>query len=454
MHQGDLGSASRGELLDALVASRAAVSREAALQARLLVELRSREPEFDRIGVGAEVAEDLGRRGGWSASVGLDPGRRAELAHRALVAEIAAAVHESEAVVTRDIDEAERLVRRLPLTLSALADGRIGERHARVLVEQSIGLGAHPSDTDPSDAARRLGDFERELVPLAEGLNPPSTRRRARRVRERLLPESIDVRSRRAVAERRVVLENADDGMAWLHHYLPAVEAHAAFERLSRLARRVGRAERGGRSLAQMRSDVGRDLLVDGADGALAGRHGALAGVDRIRPTVHITVPVLTLLGRSEEPAALDGYGPIDADTARRLAARAPSFTRILTHPETGVVLSVGRTSYAVPADLKRFVRLRDGRCRFPGCGRQARSCELDHTVAWTDGGETAHDNLAALCAGHHHLKHETAWRVSRVDRAGPGTSGPSGGGRRAGRDALVWTSPTGREYVTEPEPP
>ena len=54
-----------------------------------------------------------------------------------------------------------------------------------------------------------------------------------------------------------------------------------------------------------------------------------------VRARVLVTVPVLTLLGRSAEPA-LEGYGPIDIDTARELAAGAPGLVRILTHPETG----------------------------------------------------------------------------------------------------------------------
>jgi hypothetical protein len=429
MDPDDLAAAPRAELIDALIASRAAASREAALQARVLVELRSREADSDVVGIGGRAPG-----GRWVPSAALDSGRRAELAHRALVAEVAVAVHESERVVARDFDEAERLVRRLPLTLEALADGRIGERHARVLIEQSIGLGAHPNDGDPRDAERRIERFELESVPLAETTNPPGLKRRARGIRERLLPESIDVRARRAASERRVVLENADDGMAWLHHYLPAEEAHAAYDRLTRLARRAAR--RSGRTLPQARADIARDLLLSGAP-------ETVSGADVIRPTVHVTVPVLTLLGANEEPAVLDGYGPIAADAARRLAARAPSFTRILTHPETGVVLSVGRDSYAVPADLKRFVRVRDGRCRFPGCGRVARGCEIDHTLAWAEGGETAHDNLAALCTHHHHLKHETAWSVERARDA------PL---RRSG--VLSWTSPGGRTYVTEPDPP
>jgi len=278
------------------------------------------------------------------------------------------------------------------------------------------------------------------------------------------------VRAVRAVAERRVYLENADDGMAWLHHLLPAAEAHAAFDRLTRLARRemrrpcadtdgrgsagagagAGAGADGGpthRTLAQSRSDIASRLLLGGSVSGPPGSRGAVsavAEVDGIRPRVHVTVPVLTLLGLSESPAVLDGYGPIDGDTARRLAAWAPSFTRILTHPETGVVLSVGRTSYAVPADLRRFVELRDRTCRFPGCGTRARRCEIDHTVAWAGGGETAHDNLTALCARHHHLKHESTWSV-RSPRSGPAAPG---------RSILEWTSPTGRTHTTEPEPP
>jgi hypothetical protein len=50
---------------------------------------------------------------------------------------------------------------------------------------------------------------------------------------------------------------------------------------------------------------------------------GARARYRGIAPTVFVTVPALTLVGRSDEPAVLEGYGPIDIDTARELAGRA-----------------------------------------------------------------------------------------------------------------------------------
>jgi len=214
--------------------------------------------------------------------------------------------------------------------------------------------------------------------------------------------------------------------MAVLSAYLPAVVAHGIYNRITDLATaQQSPAEE--RTLTQLRADLFAELLLDGR---------LDSGGDRgIRPRVLVTVPVLTLLGVSDEPATLESHGPIDHDTAMRLAATAPSFTRLLTHPETGAVLSVGRDRYTVPADLRIWLRVRDGTCRFPGCSRAARICEIDHTKDWLHNGQTAHDNLAHLCPAHHRLKHQTRWTVAQ-----------SPGG------VLKWTSPNGRAYATEPE--
>ncbi len=221
--------------------------------------------------------------------------------------------------------------------------------------------------------------------------------------------------------------------MAWLHAFLPADDAALIFDRLDRAARaeREGRASDSRddadadrtatdrlldeqRTADQVRADAARDLLLYGT---LDSESALADAVARVRPSVHVTVPVLTLIGESDAPGLLDGYGPIDADTARRLAARAPSFTRILTHPVSGTVLDVDRRSYRPPADLERWLQVRDGTCRFPGCNRAARRSDIDHTLDWNDGERTAFDNLAHLCAAHHHLKHETSWSVRQIGR-------------------------------------
>ncbi|MEX5257539.1 HNH endonuclease signature motif containing protein [Kocuria arenosa] len=141
--------------------------------------------------------------------------------------------------------------------------------------------------------------------------------------------------------------------------------------------------------------------------------------------------------------AELAGYGPIPVSVAERIAAGAGSWSRVLTHPVTGTVLDHDRTTYAVPADLRRRLRARDGTCRFPGCRCRAEHCDLDHTMAWVEGGPTAAENLAHLCRHHHVLKH----RQGRLGRwqfrhRRPGT--PEG--------VLEWTSPAGRVHATYPQ--
>jgi hypothetical protein len=181
-----------------------------------------------------------------------------------------------------------------------------------------------------------------------------------------------------------------------------------------------------GRTFAHLRADAFCDLLLRGeADDALP------AG---IRAQVLVTVPALTLLGLDEQPGSLEGYGPIPAEVARVLAASAPSFIRLLTHPETGAVLSVGRDRYAVPADLRTWLRVRDETCRGIGCTRRAATSDIDHGHAWADGGRTDANNLAHLCRGDHTRKHRLGWAMEHL----------AGG-------SIRWTSPFGRTYLSEP---
>jgi len=82
---------------------------------------------------------------------------------------------------------------------------------------------------------------------------------------------------------------------------------------------------------------------------------------------------------------------------------------------------------YTPGAELDRFVRLRDRRCRFPGCRARARTCDLDHRREWPDG-PTAHDNLCCLCEHHHRLKHQApGWQFDEADDGGLAITMPSG---------------------------
>ncbi|MDZ4090428.1 MAG: DUF222 domain-containing protein, partial [Arthrobacter sp.] len=180
------------------------------------------------------------------------------------------------------------------------------------------------------------------------------------------------------------------------------------------------------------------------AGGAGTGTDGSrlAGGVPVPRAQVLVTVPVLSLLGAGEEPAMLDGYGPIPPSMARRLVAEgADSFYRVLTDPRDGAPLEIGRTSYRLTKAQRHWLRLRDGRCPFPGCNNHSLDNDADHLLAWADGGTTGITNLGQPCPKHHRLKHGSAWTP-----AGASKDKPPG-----------WTSPSGRSYPSEQqdwEPP
>lgn len=545
----------QGDLVDAVVAGFAEVAAAQARCAERVEALR----RWSR-----DAAEAAARRRGLEHASGMDRG----LAERSVTAELACALRLPERSASTLLVESQSLVHEHPATMTALRSGEVSYRHALAVLDATTGL----------DETSVL-ELDAILADRARSTTVSRLKRVARREREHRDPRPMTARHRLAAQDRHVELQPCEDGMAWLHHLLPAVQATAIFHRLTDIAAAVqGQDEP--RTLAQLRADASIDLLLDDDARAVlaastveaelpaprmlsagpsspegAGRSGAtdrqplrlsatrthshrtrgpgneaasghrngtasedgndaedagaavpttttgdggpahsIAGVaDRvsigdIKPQVAITVPVMTLLGHSDEPGDLAGHGPIDADTARRLAAQAPSFLRILTHPETGTVLSVGRDRYAVPADLRSWLRLRDETCRFPGCSRRAQRCDIDHVTDWAHGGATDHHNLIHLCRKHHRLKHTTGWTVStespgRVghgdecarpqperplagtmdrpattsqDRTGAesGTSpevGSDSGRHAASRtsaDVVYWTTPSGRTYL------
>ena len=106
-------------------------------------------------------------------------------------------------------------------------------------------------------------------------------------------------------------------------------------------------------------------------------------------------------------PQTLDGAGPIPASMARRLVADgAESFYRVLVDPRDGAPLEIGRTRYRLPETIKKWIRMRDGKCTFPGCTNRTPDNDTDHLTAWEHGGTTGARNLGQLCPKHHRLKH------------------------------------------------
>jgi hypothetical protein len=375
---------------------------------------------------GASLADGTSRSGARFDSV--------VLAERSFRAEVAALLAISERAAENLIGVSGALVETLPETMKALGSGDISWRHATIMVDETACM-------EREDQAH----LEYQVLSHEERLTPPKFARVIRRIREQLNPETIPERHAAALQQRGMELDDGRDGMSGLYIRLASIHAHAIYNKFTAAARAMDD-PLDDRTLDQRRADIFSHVVLATVDGQTFGvvpdewdDENFVSWFRGIKAEVVVSVPVLTLLGESDMPATLDGWIPIDPVTARILAADAPSFIRVLTHPETGVVLSVGRRRYKVPKDLRRILQIRDLTCRFPGCSIAAQRSDIDHTLDWQFGGETELNNLACLCRGHHTLKGNTNWTVTQAED---------------GSGILTWTTPWGRSYRTYPHTP
>ncbi|WP_146362234.1 HNH endonuclease signature motif containing protein [Arthrobacter yangruifuii] len=379
------------------------------------------------------------------------------LAFSLAAAECAAILNVPQTTAQGMMVEAGRLCSTHTATLTGLEEGRFSYAHAQVVLDQCENI--------PS---AELPEFEAELLAKAEGITRPQFCAKARRLREKTYPETIPERHQTAFEKRKVVLERDEDGMSWLSAHLRAEHAQQIYTALCTSARGE-QADGDLRTADQLRADILTQLLMGGlgsprgggargSDGCVSRTDGTGRGAGKAgkasrpddasgtesdepseprgvlpRAEIMVLINAETLFGADEQPAELHGYGPISADAARRLARNAVHWTGLAQDPATGEILGVGRRR-KVPAGLARWLRARDGTCRFPGCRVSTAVTEIDHTTDWAKGGNTEHGNLEHLCRRHHRFKTLGFWKATQPT---PGI--------------MEWTSPTGRVYRTEP---
>jgi hypothetical protein len=349
--------------------------------------------------------------------------RLTDVIERGIRLELAMALQITEHAAGTLIAEADALVNRYPAVLRSLSGARMTQRHATLLIEAM--------DAVEPEFHERLLD---PAIDLAEHLPVGTFRRKLRKLIDTVRAATLTERHERAMRARRTWVEPADDAMAYLHWYGPAVEIRAAHDRLTAQAKVLAKVPGETRTLDHVRSDILGDLLISGDTALLPPKARG------IRATVFVTVPAFALLDGDTSrhgAASVEGVGPIPIDVARALCGGAKSWMRVLTHPETGIVLSMGRKKYRPSSDLKRAARWRSDTCVGPGCGMPAGRCDIDHNIAWSEGGETAIWNVAPLCQGHHTVRHATDWKIEQMEGSG---------------GVIRWTSPSGRVYLVEPE--
>jgi hypothetical protein len=229
---------------------------------------------------------------------------------------------------------------------------------------------------------------------------------------------------------------------------------------------------------------------------------------------VTLTVPAATLTSRADRPGELGGIGPIDPDLARDLAAAAarnprstwcvtvtdsqghaighgcarpapaagrerrakrdepgascgpdppggPSFTFTpagqagppggygtwrLTTGRRELLIEIGplptgdcdhrwqARGHDPGVMLRHLAEVRHATCTGPGCRRPAGRCDFEHNIPYEAGGRSCLCNGNPKCRYDHRLKQHPRWNAEQL---------PNGG--------IRWTTPSGRQYVTEP---
>ncbi len=411
-----------------------------------------------------------------------------------------------------EIGYARTVAGRLPHCFAALAAGRMHPRQLRIIAEETAFL----SDADVAIA-------DEMLAGLAPGKTPGQLRSMARRLVLRLDPDSAQRRREAARSHaqvRKFAERSGNAGM--VAHELPADEALASWQNVEQRALDLRAAgvpgtlqdlrvrayldllqERDVRTEAAPAPGPGQDDHQDqdqdqdgaaghasspggnspgdpggsGGSGPHNGSSPAASDVSRpgspdagpsLAALINITVPLGTVQGTSEEPGSADGFGPLDAETARDLlaaAARNPRTRWCITavapdgtaaahacapgarhgppDPQALTYSNVIRgpchhaqaqRTYRPSRKLRHLVNARNTTCTAPGCSQPAARCDLDHTDPWEHGGATCPCNLAPLCRHHHQCKQAQGWQLEQPE---PGV--------------LIWHTPTGRTYTLTP---
>jgi hypothetical protein len=352
-----------------------------------------------------------------------------DIAQHTGLSEIAIGMQLAQAWHTRDA---------LPATWEALNAGRITQSHARVM---------HQVTYRVDDAITRTVEQAVLARAIGQGWKPGTLADAARKMVLRLDPDGAAKRAAAAKKSADVTVRPDDDEMATVNAYGDAFTARQMMDELNHRAdamrrggdeRSVGERRLGALAKAVLGDDTTLDEPVAVAEPVGGGRRPR-------RATALLLVSLSTLLGGSG-PGHLDGYGPITAETARKIAGKDILFRRLVFDELTGKPVELSVDRYALREQMRRWLDVRDRCCLFPGCNRRAVYCDADHAVEYPEG-QTTCENCGLLCRKHHNLKTKKWWKL-----------------RRNADDSCDWQSPLGftyhrpastyHEFLDDPDPP
>ncbi|MEZ5115613.1 MAG: DUF222 domain-containing protein [Candidatus Nanopelagicales bacterium] len=419
------GRAGQSEDAERLVASAAL---DLLPGAAVLGELALVDPQRLSHSARVDLVRALDRQASWLAA----------LQHRACLA-VADAVHDVTGTGPREgwaADELAAALRITPRSAAARLETAYATRHlipdvvrgletGRITATQALVLADELARFDLRDPVL-LAEAQARLVPIAGDLTPGRLRAKTRATVIALDPG--------AAARRREAAIDQETGVRWrgLPDGLGSVSVVARADVAAGIYRRIDAVAQ---ALPAKHPDGSRWRIgarrVHALRTLLAGGPGDVATSQEELVAVVIDLP--TVLGLADNPAQIPGYGPVDPDLARELAADR-DWVRWVRDPVTGHLLDDGDRRYA-GRRLARFVRRRDGTCRHPNGSQPAHRCDLDHARPWGAGGPTDTANLHALAPRYNRRKDEGGWTIVRAGADG----------------SLRWRSPLGVPYDVPP---
>ncbi|CAN5752249.1 HNH endonuclease signature motif containing protein [soil metagenome] len=311
---------------------------------------------------------------------------------RGVGSEVALARRDSPVLGGRHVGFAHAVVHEMPHTLAALESGVLSEWRATLIVRESACLTVEDRRTLDAelcaDPARLVGCGDGRIAADAKA------------IAYRLDPHAVVDRARKAETQRCVTIRPAPDTMTYLTALLPVAQGVSVYAALKKAADTTFDERSRGQIMA--------DTLVERVTGRAAATATPVA--------VNLVLSDETLMG-GDDPAALDGYGPIPAEIACRLidhAVKDPAskatLRKLYANAATGQLVAMQSRSRVFPKGLARFIGLRDQRCRTPYCGAPVR--HRDHAIAAAAGGVTSAVNGQGLCERCNYVKEAPGWRV------------------------------------------
>jgi hypothetical protein len=330
----------------------------------------------------------------------------------AAVHELSMAMRLPVPTVERHVARARRLRSRLPSVWQAWHDGRVSTTQVGEIDRAARRL------TRP-DSLAALDDV---VIDAVATRTPSQTGRWLDRWVERTEADASRERHDLARADRSVLTRPAGDGMSRLSAIIPAAEAAAIIQSLTKAAHALPGDDP--RTIDQARADLFVDTLLDRRDGGLG-----------YRPVIGITVPLSSLMGFSNTPGELtDRSATIPAHVVRAAMVDEHSLLYRLVTDDIGDLMTITWLGRFAPARLAQVLEFRDGTSVFPTSTVPARCCDTDHSDPWP--ADTSAANTGPLNRRAHNLKTENLIRM-RQPRPG----------------VFEWTTRTGHTYTRHPDP-